>query len=117
MQRRQRVYRLVMGPQVAESGGGAWGSSGGGVTLGGRRILVWLGEGRSVREAPGATAGTAPHAGRMVGKLLLLLLRVMLREASIGGDALLLIGLLLQVVLALWDVISRWFVDWSKNRI
>ena len=88
--------------------------------MGARRILVWLGEGRSVREAPGATTRTAPHAGRMVGKLLLLLLllRVMLREASIGGDALLLIGLLLQVVLALWDVeLSRWFVDWSKNRI
>ena len=73
--------------------------------MGGRRILVrLLGEGRSVREAARATAGTAPHSGRMVGKLLLLL-RVMLSEASIGGgEALLLIRrllLLLQVVLAL----------------
>ena len=72
--------------------------------MGGRRILVrLLGEGRSVREAARATAGTAPHSGRMVGKLLLL--RVMLSEASIGGgEALLLIRrllLLLQVVLAL----------------
>ena len=72
--------------------------------MGGRWILVrLLGEGRSVREAARATAGTAPHSGRMVGKLLLL--RVMLSEASIGGgEALLLIRrllLLLQVVLAL----------------
>ena len=68
------------------------------------RILVrLLREGRSVREAAGATAGAAPHAWRMVGKLLLLL-RVMLGEASIGGEALLLLIrllLLLQVVLAL----------------
>ena len=72
--------------------------------MGGGRVLVRLGEGRSIREAAGATSGTAPNAGRMVGKLLLLLLlllRVMLREASIGGEPLLLVVLLMQVLLAL----------------
>ena len=71
--------------------------------MGGSRVLVRLGEGRSIREAAGATSGTAPNAGRMVGKLLLLLLRVMLREASIGREPLLLVMLLMQVVLALRD--------------
>ena len=69
--------------------------------MGGSRVLVRLGEGRSIREAAGATSGTASNAGRMVGKLLLLLLRVMLREASIGREPLLLVMLLMQVVLAL----------------
>ena len=91
-----------MGPQVAEPGCGATGRGSGGVALGGSRVLVRLGEGRSIREAAGATSGTAPNAGRMVGKLLLLLLlRVMLREASIGGEPLLLVVLLMQVLLAL----------------
>ena len=102
MQRCQRVHRLVvMGPQVAEPGCGATGRGCGGVALGGGRVLVRLGEGRSIREAAGATSGTAPNAGRMVGKLLLLLLRVMLREASIGREPLLLVVLLMQVLLAL----------------
>ena len=103
VQRCQRVHRLVvMGPQVAEPGCGATGRGSGGVALGGGRVLVRLGEGRSIREAAGATSGTAPNAGRMVGKLLLLLLlRVMLREASIGGEPLLLVVLLMQVLLAL----------------
>ena len=90
-----------MGPQVAEPGCGATGRGCGGVALGGGRVLVRLGEGRSIREAAGATSGTAPNAGRMVGKLLLLLLRVMLREASIGREPLLLVVLLMQVLLAL----------------
>ena len=89
-----------MGPQVAEPGCGATGRGSGGVALGGSRVLVRLGEGRSIREAAGATSGAAPNAGRMVGKLLLLL-RVMLREASIGGEPLLLVVLLMQVLLAL----------------
>jgi len=100
---------MGMGPQVAEPGGGArgrrGGGAGGGVTLGGHRILVrLLGEGRSVREAARATAGTAPHSGRMVGKLLLL--RVMLSEASIGGgEALLLLLLLIRRLLLLLQVV------------
>merc|ERR1719322_765748 len=91
-----------MGPQVAEPGCGATGRGSGGVALSGSRVLVRLGEGRSIREATGATSGTAPNAGRMVGKLpLLLLLRVMLREASTGREPLLLVVLLVQVLLAL----------------
>ena len=88
---------------MAEPGCGATGRGSGGVALGGSRVLVRLGEGRSIREAASATSGAAPNAGRMVGKLLLLLLllRVMLREASIGGEPLLLVVLLMQVVLAL----------------
>ena len=72
--------------------------------MGGRRILVrLLGEGRSVREAARATAGTAPHSGRMVGKLLLL--RVMLSEASIGGGEALLLLLLIRRLLLLLQVV------------